>query len=163
MIESMLLVYQLNLERLGKAVEDLDQKQMVEQPHGVVNHPAWTMGHLAASSNHLATLLGLESTFPNNWRESVKIGPMPISDVNLFPSKGELLAQLVCQHKRVTRTIVTVEDEVISRPLSNERMQRIFKTVGGFAVSIMTYHEGNHLGQLYAWRRAMGISPSPIL
>ena len=33
---------------------------MVGQPNGVINHPAWSLGHLTVSADHLGTFLGLE-------------------------------------------------------------------------------------------------------
>ena len=67
MLQHLLNVYAMNLKRLGMHVQDLSDEQMVEQPSGVINHPAWTLGHLAATADNLAKTFGQESTFPEDW------------------------------------------------------------------------------------------------
>ena len=39
----------------------------------------------------------------------------------------------------------------------SEKRRAHFPTVGDFAIFLMTAHEMDHLGQIAAWRRAMGI------
>ena len=45
-------------------VGHLSTEQMAAQPCGVINHPAWSLGHLVISADHLGQLLGLESNVP---------------------------------------------------------------------------------------------------
>ena len=67
MLEHALFTYRFNLGHIESLVKDLTDEQMVSQPNGVINHPAWTLRHLASSSNFLAKTLGLESTTPAEW------------------------------------------------------------------------------------------------
>ena len=67
MQEHLIFTYRFNLGHIRSLVKDLTDEQMVAQPHGVVNHPAWTLKHLASSANYVAKTLGLESTFPPDW------------------------------------------------------------------------------------------------
>jgi uncharacterized damage-inducible protein DinB len=39
-------------------------------------------------------------------------------------------------------------------------MRKYFPTVGDQMVFMMTAHEMDHLGQMAAWRRAMGLPPA---
>ena len=41
MIQHLLVVYGMNLKRAELLVDDLTDEQMVAQPSGVINHPAW--------------------------------------------------------------------------------------------------------------------------
>ena len=120
MLRHLIFTYQFNLARARTLVRDLPDEQMVRQPHGLVNHPAWLLGHLAASSNQLAKMLGLESTFPAAWTEAFKSGGVPSGDAADFPPKEELLAELAAQHERVAEAIASA-DPAHLRPGASER------------------------------------------
>ena len=47
MMQHVVFVYGINLMFAKGLVADLTAEQMCQQPHGVVNHPAWSLGHLA--------------------------------------------------------------------------------------------------------------------
>ena len=157
MLQQVLRVYGMNLKLAELHVRDLTAAQMVEQPGGVINHPAWTLGHLAAVADNLAKLLGLESTFPEAWRAAAMPGGTPTGNAADYPSKQQLLEQLTAQHERVAAALAKVDAERLAQPHPNERARERFPTVGDYAVALMTTHEAGHLGQLAAWRRAMGL------
>ena len=161
MLRHLLFTYRFNLDRGQTLVQDLSAEQMVRQPHGVVNHPAWTLGHLAQASNQLAVALGLESTFPAAWKDALRTGGIPSGDVAAFPPKDALVAELAAQHERVAHVIEAAEPATLNATLArehpNERTRQRFPTVGDYAVYLLTSHEGGHLGQIAAWRRAMGL------
>ena len=75
MLKHVIFTFKVNLEHLEKLVQDLTDEQMVQQPHGVVNHPAWTLGHLASDSDIMAKMLGLDSTFPTDWEVMCRRSP----------------------------------------------------------------------------------------
>ena len=156
MIQHLLFVYGMNLKRAERLVDDLTDEQMVAQPSGVINHPAWTLGHLGATSDALAGMLGLPSTFPDAWREACRMGSIPSGEAADYPAKRELLAQLRAQHERVAEAVAAVDDERLQQP-TPPRLRERFPTIGDFAAALMTMHEGHHLGQLAAWRRALGL------
>ena len=156
MIQHLLFVYGMNLKRAERLVDDLTDEQMVAQPSGVINHPAWTLGHLGATSDALAGMLGLPSTFPDAWREACRMGSIPSGEAADYPGKAELLEQLRAQHQRVAAAVAAVDDERLQQP-TPPRLRERFPTIGDFAAALMTMHEGHHLGQLAAWRRALGL------
>ena len=160
MIQHLLFAYEMNLKRAVQIVDDIAEEQMAAQPSGVVNHPAWTLGHLASTSNSLAGMLGLPSTFPEAWRDSFRMGGTPSADRADYPSKAELVAQLRAQHERVTQAVAAADAEQLGRRTPNPRLSERFPTVGDFTAALMTNHEAGHIGQLAAWRRAMGLGPA---
>jgi hypothetical protein len=160
MLQHLIFAYRFNLDRARVLVSDLSDEQMVLQPHGVINHPAWTLGHLAATSNSLAGLLGLESTFPDAWRDACRTGGTPDGDAAAFPSKGQLLEQLAHQHERVGGAIETADPALFAREHPHPRARARFPTIGDTAAFLMSVHEANHLGQITAWRRAVGLGPA---
>lgn len=157
MREHALFTYRFNLGHIESLVRDLTDEQMVGQPNGVVNHPAWTLRHLASSSNFLATTLGLESTTPAEW--DARADGVPSGNASDFPSKDELLAALKAQHERVAEAVSNAAPELFAKD-SDEQMRSYFPKVGDLVDYMLTAHEGTHIGQISAWRRAMGLKPS---
>ena len=80
MLQHVIFVYGFNLNVARRLVRDLTAEQMCQQPHGVVNHPAWSLGHLAAASVGLLKALGHEASLPEGWGEAFKTGGIPIGD-----------------------------------------------------------------------------------
>ena len=159
MLQHLLNVYAMNLKRLGMHVQDLSDEQMVEQPSGVINHPAWTLGHLAATADNLAKALGLESTFPDAWREACKHRRYAQRQRCRLPLPGNSSwsSSPPSTSGWPPRFAAAPTRSCWAQPHPNLRARRIFPTFGDYAVALMTTHEANHLGQLAAWRRAMGL------
>ena len=158
MHEHTLSTYRFNLGHVEGLVKDLTDEQMVSQPNGVVNHPAWTLRHLASSSNFLAKTLGLESTIPAEWDAPSPDG-VPSGNASDYPSKADLLAALKAQHERVAAAVSNADAELFAKD-SAEEMRSYFPKVGDLVDYMLTAHEGTHIGQISAWRRAMGLKPS---
>ena len=157
MIQHVIHTYRFNLGFAELLVKDLSSKQMVQQPNGVVNHPAWSLGHLAMTANNLATIFGLDSQVPNGWTDIFVTGGTPSGDVSVYPSKEALLDVLKAQHERNTQAVQQADPALFSTPHPDERVGKHFPTMGDLIVFLMTSHETDHLGQLAAWRRAMGL------
>ncbi len=157
----LLFTYRANLAHVTDLVSDLTDEQMVQQPHGLVNHPTWTLGHLAAVSNAAAMVLGLESTFPEDWKELFKAaGGVPRGgDASAYPSKDRLIGELTAQHARVAEAVANADPAFLAKEHPREKMRKRFPTIGDFVDYLTSAHEANHIGQLAAWRRAMGFVP----
>jgi hypothetical protein len=160
MLEHLFFTYKFNLGHLESLVKDLTDEQMVQQPHGVVNHPAWTLCHLASSSNFIAKAFGLESTFPPDWDETLKATKVPSGDSSAYPSKAALLAELAGQHERVAEAVANADPADFAKEYPDEQMRKYFPTIGDMANYMLAAHEGTHIGQIAAWRRAMGLASS---
>ena len=158
MREHLLFTYKFNLGHLESQVKDLTDEQMVQQPHGVVNHPAWTLCHLASASNHTGVALGLESTFPAEWEAAAKTGGVPGADASQYPSKDALLAELKKQHERVAEAVAKADPAIFAKEFPDEGTRKHFPTIGDFVDYLLSAHEANHIGQIAAWRRAAGLS-----
>ena len=160
MREHLLFTYKFNLGHLESLVKDLTDEQMVQQPHGVVNHPAWTLCHLASASNHTGVALGLESTFPADWETAAKTSGEPSADASQYPSKEALLAELKKQHERVSDAVASADPDVFGKEFPDEGTRKHFPTIGDFVDYLLSAHEANHIGQIAAWRRALGLASS---
>ena len=159
MLQHVAYLYKFNLGVAERLVADLTPEQMVLQPSGVVNHPAWSLGHLVTSANGLAMLLGLEADIAPGWHKTFATGGIPSGDAADYPSKSELLAALSAQHERNTEALLQTDPARLAQAHPDERLRQYFPTVGDTVMFLMTSHEMSHLGQLSAWRRAAGIGP----
>lgn len=159
MLQHVTYVYRFNLGMAERLVADLAPAQMVLQPSGVVNHPAWTLGHLVMSANGLAGLLGLPSQAPEGWDRIFATGGIPSGDAADYPAREELLAALAAQHERNTAAVLQADPAWFAKPHPDERLRKYFPTVGDVVTFLMTSHETSHLGQISAWRRAADIGP----
>lgn len=159
MLPYVIHAYSMNMKFAETLVSDLSTEQMCQQPHGVVNHPAWSLGHLAVSEGHLCQILGVASPVPKDWEKTFPTGGIPSAEVNIYPSRDELLDVLGQLHGTIIRAMTTVSQKTLAQTHPNEGTRKHFPTVGDFAVFLMTSHGRSHLGQIAAWRRAMGLGP----
>ena len=53
--------------------------------------------------------------------------------------------------------MTAADPAALAAPHPNEKSRAHFPTVGDYAIFLMTGHEMDHLGQIAAWRRAMGL------
>jgi len=137
-------------------VADLPDEKMTAQPAGIVNHPAWVLGHLVNTVDSGLKLLGASPLMPPEWAVKYGRGSMPVADRSAYPSKDELMAALETSHGKLAMAAETATPEVASAINPFERNRPFFPTVGILVAHIMTTHESMHLGQLSTWRRAMG-------
>ena len=157
MLDHVIFTYGMNLSSAETLVKDVSDEQMVQQPNGVINHAAWSLGHLAVVSNGLAKTLGLESTLPEGWSAPFATGGVPSAEQSAYPSKDEIVDALKGQHARVTDAIKNTNPAKFAEPHPTEKMRSYFPTVGDYAFFLMTSHEAGHIGQVAAWRRALGL------
>ena len=134
MLNHVLYVYGFNLNFAKMLVGDLSAEQMSQQPNGVVNHPAWTLGHLASSAAQLLQVFGKEAALPEGWGETFKTGGIPSSDSSAYPTKDELLATLGTLHDQVGEAVQAADPAVFEQPHPNEATRKYFPTMGDMIV-----------------------------
>jgi hypothetical protein len=162
MLQHVLHLYKMNLAYAKLLVADVSPDQMCEQPHGLVNHPAWSLGHLAGSADGAGQLLGVSSGLPAGWGDAFIAGATPSPDKALFPGKDELLRFLEQAHARAAKGLADVDPAALALPHPIEMARGYFPTVGDHVIFLMTAHEMDHLGQIAAWRRAMRLGPADV-
>lgn len=162
-VETIIKQYDFNLEYAKVLVQDLTVEQMTTVPApGLDNHPAFTLGHLVSGSADLARDLGAEFEMPDNWADLfVRKGPgdprKPDLDRNKYPSKHLLITELEAQHNKVKQLLKDIEKNALREPLT-WRFSSFMPTVLDVVAFMCINHESMHLGQLAAWRRAMGLT-----
>lgn len=158
MISAVVHVYAINLGYTKKLVADLSDAQMIAQPVAgqTMNHATWVLGHLCMASNGAGVMLGLPPAVPEAWGALFGMKSTPLADGSRYPGKAELLSTLESLHERASIRVLKATLDELGQP-SPERARARFPSVGDFVAFLMTSHESTHLGQLSAWRRAMGL------
>ncbi len=161
-IETIVKQYDFNLEYAKALVQDLTDEQMTTVPSlGLDNHPAFTLGHLISGSADLARDLGAEFEMPDNWADLfVREGPgdprKPDLEKCKYPSKHLLITELENQHNKVKNLLKDIEENKLGVTLT-WRFSNFMPMLGDVVTFMCINHESMHLGQLAAWRRAMGL------
>ena len=140
-----------------RLVADLSDADMVSQPvPGVVmNHPAWTFGHLSPYGPVLAAILQ-GRPFDDPMQSPFGKGSKPTSDAAAYPPKTELMATYLRGHDDLEAALTSVDPAVLARPVPLKRWEERFPRIGDVAIHLTLHHESAHLGQISAWRRAGG-------
>ncbi|MCG3180238.1 MAG: hypothetical protein BIFFINMI_02596 [Phycisphaerae bacterium] len=147
--------YSRNLVTANRLLADIPDEAMADQAAGIVNHPAWQIGHLCMSADFVLTLLTGRGNLAPDWRTRFGIGSQPQPDRSAYPPKAELLALLACQHAAVADAFAKADAAALEAP-APERVRAVFPRAGDIVVGLMTGHESHHLGTLSAWRRVRG-------
>lgn len=165
-ISALIKQYDFNLKYAEALVADLDENQMTTTPtQGLVNHPAFTIGHLITGSFLLLKRLGKASELPEGWDELFRRnGPgdlrLPDSDIQKYPPKESLIRVLTEQHEQVKTCLVRLSEEELNEP-AKWRFNNYMPGLIDLIVFLCINHEAMHLGQLAAWRREMNL-PSAL-
>jgi len=160
MIDAVLDLYAMTLDDVNKAVADIPDSRMTEQPSALVNHPAWTLSHLGVAAALICQLLDepLTDAAPD---ELTRFGPgsKPVADSSQYSAKAALLATLRERHARAVAAVRAKHAEWFDRP-PPEPFRKFAPTIGRIVVYLLAAHESYHLGQLRQWRRVAGITSS---
>jgi len=141
-----------------RMVEPLDDAQMVAQPiPGVtLNHPAWILSHLRVYAELLAAILRaqqvedpIDHPFGRN--------STPMRDPGVYLPRPDLLSAYERAHTDACDALLAVPAGVLDAPCPVERWRPRFPTVAHLPTQFLLKHHATHLGQLSAWRRAMGL------
>ncbi|HTQ37865.1 MAG TPA: DinB family protein [Pirellulales bacterium] len=159
MIPEILNSNAMTLDFLRRLVEDVPDELMTKQPPGVVNHPAWVLGHLIHSMEAIGGEMGLSPWLPSDWKARFGTGNVPSDNRAEYPSKESLLAALADGQHRITKQFAVLGEQGLKHALPDEKHRALFPTIGDAVLHILTAHAALHVGQLTVWRRAAGLGP----
>lgn len=162
MIEALIAMSQKNLDYANRLAADLPPEKMAAQPSGVtgkpMNHAAWVLGHLAFVADFYATVLGGgQPTSPKHWSDLFGMNSAPQPDASKYPAKDDLLRALAAGHDRLIAVVRAKPADFWSQPVADEKRRARFANNTALAVHMLVNHDAIHLGQLSAWRRALGL------
>ena len=145
------------LDYLREQVADVAAADMVAQPAGIANHPAWTIGHLAHSCELLCGVAGAPPWLPDGWAARYGTGSVPVADGGAYEAKDDALAVLRDAQSRLAAAVARLDDSSLDSPFPDASYREVFPTVRHALTQVMVGHTAMHVGQLTVWRRAMGL------
>jgi uncharacterized damage-inducible protein DinB len=142
-------------------VAGIDDEQLVAQPFGdgrkPMNHAAWVLSHLGVYRPIIAALVRGE-VFPDPHDHVYGMKSVPLPDRSAYGSLEEMRQRLEAGKLAVVAALESATDEAWSAPVTLARWQPRWSSVGMAVSFLLLCHENMHLGQLSAWRRAMGMA-----
>lgn len=142
---------------LGEQVADVAAPDMVAQPNGIMNHPAWVIGHLTCTCQLLGGAIGLPEWLPSDFARCFGTGSVPVADAGLYGTKDNALAMLRDAQSRITHAVGQLDDSRLDEPFPDESYRDVFPSIRHALTQVLVGHTGYHVGQLTLWRKAMGL------
>jgi uncharacterized damage-inducible protein DinB len=137
---------------------DIDDASMCQQPAGL-NHAAWILTHLATAADYASSILGGKGVCPPNWSE-ICDGKKPLSQNRSdYPTKSELLETFEAAYRNAAELFENTSEQKLNEPHKLGFLETELPTNADMATFLILSHSNLHLGQLSAWRRAMGKGP----
>ena len=156
---AILITWRRNGAYALRLVADLAPEQWTAQPVAgrTLNHPAWVLSHLNVYTPLCTAMLRGDSfSDPIDHRHGQR------SEVSADPREyapaPALLAEFRSLHDEAERALAAASEGALATSNPLERWRTLHPTVGDMLVTLMVKHESGHLGQLSAWRRAMGLA-----
>lgn len=148
-----------SLDFFREQLADVTAHDLVAQPNGMVNHPAWVLGHLVFICHLLGSVVGLSEWLPDDWEKRYGSGSIPVSDASLYETKDTLLAMLDNVQQRITAAVEEMADAVLDEPFPDKAYLDVFPTIRHAFTQVLIAHTAYHIGQVSVWRRSMGLPP----
>lgn len=141
-----------------RLVGDLADEQMLGQPvpGRTLNHPAWVLTHLTLYAAVAGAMLRGEHV-PDPIDHPFGMKSEPQADPAVYLPRVALIERYRVTHDGTEAALLAADPAIFSRPAPVERWRTINPTVGDMAATLLIKHEAGHLGQLSAWRRALGL------
>lgn len=160
---AILITWRRNRDYAARLVGDLTAAQMLAQPvPGItMNHPAWILSHLtgyAPIGACLASRRPFADPLEHRYGQKSKVSNDPAE----YPARDALIAEYIRSHDECQSALEAADDAVFLEPNPLERWRAVHPRVGDMLVTLLVKHESGHLGQLSAWRRAMGLPGVPM-
>jgi hypothetical protein len=131
---------------------------MAVQPHEGMNHAAWVLGHLAYVFDSMIVVWNQQPVMSREWKDLFNVPSKPRPEREKYPSKAALWDAYETAYQRIVDVVKAASDADLDREFPNPKLRNSLPTVGVAMIHILTSHQGQHLGQLSAWRRAQGLS-----
>ncbi len=153
-------LYAFALGYAQRQAAEIEESKLNHQPFPGANTPLWILGHLAVCTDYAARVLGGSLECPKDWHRSFGMKSKPADLKPPYPAKADLLQSLASGHERVTALALKADPAALAAPHGVDVLANTpIKTLADALAHLMTTHELLHLGQLSAWRRAMGFDP----
>ncbi len=142
-----------------KAVADIPEERMKEQPVPGINPPVWILGHIVTTLAVVPKVIANVSLVPKEFL--VWFGPnstlekLPAAP----PTKETLLSRLSAVYESVLVEIPKLTDDDLAKPNAMKFMTQELPTQRDILENLLSTHTMLHYGQLTVWRRLSQLPP----
>jgi hypothetical protein len=144
-----------------RAVSDLGDAHLALEPRPGLKTAGWLIGHLAVTGDFGRRLCGRTTAIcPKEWRERFMPGSMPSIERGHYPAIDELREALKNVYADLPDAAESADETLLDKENPYGPTRGRFPTSGLFTGYLLAGHFGYHLGQLSAWRAAIGL---PVL
>lgn len=155
---AILITWRRNGAYADRLVSDLADDAWTAQPIAgrTLNHPAWIFSHLnvyAPICTALSTGAAFHDPLDHPYGQKSEVSHDPA----VYPPPGRLREDYARLHAEAEHALNDAPELFLLAVNPLERWRSVHPTVGDMLVTLMVKHESGHLGQLSAWRRAMGL------
>lgn len=146
-----------------------EQFARLAAPGGVIihsNHAAFTLGHLSLYAPRIIEQVGQDATGVAPTPEFVSLFSKEAQCVDdpqgaIYPSMEVVTVQFFDSYGAAIDALRTADDSMLLAPNPvSGRMGELFPTIGSVQNFYASGHLLIHLGQMSAWRRALGLPPA---
>lgn len=135
---------------------DIRDDDLCVRPHPQSTHAAWLLGHLAVVYDRIGDHIGGIRILEERWHELFAPGTTVQDDPAIYPSRIELIEAYDAGHAQLERTVPDIPRHKIDAPNPHQRLAEYLPATGDLIAFVLTAHEATHIGQLSAWRQALG-------
>lgn len=154
-------------ERLLADVKAEDFSKFARSGDTVIesNHPTFIYGHLSLYAPRVVEQLGGDASSVQPTDAYLKLFSKDAKCVDdpdgaIHPPMTEIVDALMKSHRLAIDVLDSAEDSLFFEENPNEGMRAKFPTVGAMHGFYLGGHFMLHMGQMSAWRRAMGMGPA---
>lgn len=129
------------------------------------NHPAFIYGHLSLYASRIIEQVGGDASaylpsakFEELFSKDAKCVDDP--DGSIYPAMDEITSALLGGYRAAAQALETAEDGRFTVENPNAAMRGKFPTKGAMHAFYVGGHFMLHMGQMSAWRRAVGLGPA---
>jgi hypothetical protein len=146
------------IKTYGPLADGLTDSHRHLQPTAGGKTAGWLIGHLSVTGDFARKLCGAKPICPAEWRAIFNPGTQPSTDMSAYPPMAEMIARFREVYTDLPKSFESAAPEALHAENPFAPGKGSYPTAGDFAAYLMTGHLGYHLGQLYGWRAAAGLS-----
>lgn len=153
------ITWKRNRDYALRLVGDLSDAQMLAQPVAgrQMNHAAWVLSHLNVYAPIAAAMLrgkSFDDPMDHRYGQKSEVSDNPAE----YLGRAALMDEFIRVHDDAERALAETTDAILAGPTPLERWRTQHPQTGQMVLTLMVKHESFHLGQLSAWRRALGLA-----
>lgn len=150
--ENLLYMMRINKQALWRLIDDISEEESMRRLDGRLNHIRWQTGHILYTNSIALSLLGDETEYFNNLKETFGGGSIISIEPSDYPPMSELRKRLYELYDKLIGAVESAADDDFARETGEgKEREPVWQTLAFFCM-----HDFYHAGQITQLRRMMG-------